>query len=312
MTRHKIILNPISGRGTGERSIPLMTELLQGYELDFDLVRTERPWHAAELAQEAAQGGYDCVVAAGGDGTANEVINGLMAAKAAGAEGVAMAVISVGRGNDFAFSMGIPTDLAAGCDTLVRGRRRAIDVGRFTGGLFPEGRYFGNGLGVGFDAVVGFEALKMKRLHGFASYLVAALKTISLYPLGPMVRIEFGGETLSQRALMVSVMNGTRLGGGFMMAPEGKSDDGQFDLCIASQVSRPGILKLIPRFMAGTQATHPAIRTAQADQITITALEGGLPAHADGETICTHGEQLVIELFPQQIELVCDLGEEKK
>ena len=96
-----------------------------------------------------------------------------------------------------------------------------------------------------------------------------------------------------------------------MMAPGGKSDDGRLDLCIVSQVSRLGILKLIPRFMAGTQATHPAVRTEQADQITITALEGGLPAHADGETICTDGKELIVELLPHQIELVCDLGEEE-
>ena len=312
MKTHKIILNPTSGRGTGERSIPLMTELLGGYELDYDLVRTERPWHAAELAQEAAKSGYAYVVAAGGDGTANEVLNGLMNAKEEGAGGVSMGVLAVGRGNDFAFSMGIPTELAAGCETLARGKRRAIDVGRVVGGLYPEGRYFGNGVGVGFDAVVGFEALKLKWLHGFASYLVAALKTISLFPLGPQVRIEFNEESISQRALMVSIMNGTRLGGGFMMAPEGKSDDGQFDICIAGQVSRPGILALIPRFMAGTQSTHPAIRTAQADRITVTALEGGLPAHLDGETLCTDGEQIVLELLPRQIELVCDHTEKRE
>ena len=90
MKKHKIIVNPTSGRGTGGRSIPLINELLQSYDLDFDLVCTERPWHAAELAQEAAESGYGCVVVAGGDGTANEALNGLMQAKAAGVEGVAI------------------------------------------------------------------------------------------------------------------------------------------------------------------------------------------------------------------------------
>jgi diacylglycerol kinase (ATP) len=307
MTKHRIIVNPISGRGTGERSVPLIEELLRGHGLDFDMVRTERPWHAAELAREAVEDGYDCVVAAGGDGTANEVVNGLMQAKAAGAENVSMGVICVGRGNDFAFSMGIPTEVAAGCQAVAQGRKRTIDVGRVVGGLYPEGRYFGNGVGVGFDAVVGFEALKLKRLHGFASYLVAALKTITLFPLGPVVHIEYDGESVTQRSLMVSIMNGTRLGGGFMMAPEGKSDDGLFDLCIAGQVSRLGILALIPRFMAGTQATHPAIATAHARQVRVTSMEGPLPAHADGETLCTEGQRLEIELLPGQIDLITEL-----
>jgi diacylglycerol kinase (ATP) len=230
-----------------------------------------------------------------------------MQARTAGAGSATMGVICVGRGNDFAYSMGIPTEVAAGCQSVAQGRKRTIDVGHVTGGLYPQGRYFGNGVGIGFDAVVGFEALKLKRLHGFASYLVAALKTITLFPLGPVVNIEYDGESVAQRSLMVSIMNGTRLGGGFMMAPGGRSDDGLFDLCIAGQVSRLRILALIPRFMAGTQATHPAIATAQARKVRVTSLEGPLPAHADGETLCTEGQQLEIALLPGQIDLISEL-----
>jgi diacylglycerol kinase family enzyme len=86
MSRYKIIVNPISGRGTGESVIPHLESQLREYGLDFDLVRTERPWHAAELAQEAVSDGYDIVVAVGSDGTANEVLNGLMLAKMDGVE----------------------------------------------------------------------------------------------------------------------------------------------------------------------------------------------------------------------------------
>jgi len=81
MTRHRIIVNPIAGRGTGESAIPKIEHVLGEYGLDFDIVRTERPWHAADLAQEAVAVGYDIVVAMGGDGTSNEVLNGLMQAK---------------------------------------------------------------------------------------------------------------------------------------------------------------------------------------------------------------------------------------
>jgi len=83
--------------------------------LEFDLVRTARPLHAAELAAQAAADGYDVVVAAGGDGTANEVLNGLMQARTKGIKNVAMGVLCVGRGNDFAFGMNVPHDLATGC-----------------------------------------------------------------------------------------------------------------------------------------------------------------------------------------------------
>lgn len=306
MTKHKIIVNPVSGRGAGEQAIPVVENLLRGHGLDFDIVRTERPWHAAELAEQAVRQGYGIVVAVGGDGTANEVLNGVMKAKQAGAgPSAVMGVVSIGRGNDFAFGVQVPPGLLAGCETLAKGQRRMMDVGRVVGGLYPEGRFFGNGVGIGFDAVVGFEALKMKRLHGFASYIVAALKTIFLYYRAPLVRIEFDGQTITMPALMVSIMNGRRMGGGFMMAPQAKTDDGRFDVCIARQVSRPRIFALIPRFMQGTQASHPAITTARTRQIKVTALEGVLPAHADGETLCTEGKELSLELLPAQIEMIC-------
>lgn len=304
MTRYRIIVNPISGRGTGERSIPQVESLLRGYGLDFDLVRTERPWHAAELAEQAAADGCDVVVATGGDGTANEVINGLMRVKVSGGTPPAMGVLSVGRGNDLAHGMGIPPGVEAGCQVLAEGVRRPVDVGRVAGGLYPEGRYFGNCVGIGFDAVVGFEAVKMTWLHGFPSYLVGVLKTVFLYFHAPRVRVEYDGQVMDLLALMVSVMNGQRLGGGFFTAPHGEPDDGLFDLCIARQVSRTRIFGLIPHFLRGTEATQPEIVTGRAKRVVVTALEGTLPAHTDGETLCTDGQRLEMELLPHQIEVI--------
>jgi len=305
MTRHKVIVNPISGRGAGERSIPLIEQQLRTYGLEYELVRTERPWHAAELAQTAAAQGYDVVVAVGGDGTANEVLNGLMLAKAAGVPRLpTMGIISVGRGNDFAFGMGVPPGVEAGCRVLSQGRPRPVDVGRVTGGFFSQGRYFGNGVGIGFDAVVGFEALKLKWLSGFPSYIVAALKTIFLYFRAPLLQIEYDDQTLTQPSLLVSIMNGRRMGGGFFMAPNGRVDDGVFDLCIARQISRARIFTLIPHFFDGTQVREPEITTGQARRVVVTALEGSLPAHGDGETLCYEGQQLTMELLPHAIEMI--------
>ena len=305
MKSHVIIVNPISGRGTGELSIPFVTQVLEQNKIPYTLVRTERPMHAVVLAREAAEKGADVVVAVGGDGTANEVLNGLMEARQKGHVRTAMGIIGVGRGNDFAFGMGIPHGKEEGCRVLIEGYCRAMDVGLVSGGFFPQGRYFGNGVGIGFDAVVGFVALKMKRLKGFLSYIVAAMKTIFLYFKAPLLKIEYSGNTVTQPCLMVSVMNGRRMGGGFMMAPESLPHDGLLDLCIAKQVSRAGIFLLIPRFLKGTQSSHKAIITGRTETIVVTALEGTLPAHADGETLCTEGQSLSIRILPRQIEMVC-------
>ena len=304
MTHYKVIVNPTSGRGRGGEVYPLIEEELNNLNLDFDMYRTEAPGHAIELAEAASTAGYDVVVAAGGDGTSNEVLNGLMRARLEGRGKAALGLISVGRGNDFAYGVNTPPDLVQACQTLAHDRRKTIDVGLSTGGDFPEGRYFGNGVGIGFDAVVGFEALKLKRLHGFPSYIVAALKTIFLYFQAPTVRIEYKNTEVTQPALMVSIMNGRRLGGGFMMAPEGKIDDGAFDLTIADQVGKARIFALILRFMQRSQGGHPAIKMTQAEKVTVTAVEGKLPAHADGETICEAGDRLELGIVPQVLEVI--------
>ncbi|MCU0523008.1 MAG: diacylglycerol kinase family lipid kinase [Anaerolineae bacterium] len=308
--RHVVIVNPTAGRGQADRAVPEIETLLKDARLDYTLLRTERPMHAADLAQRAAEDGADVVVAVGGDGTANEVINGLMRIPRE-RRMCAVGALCVGRGNDFAFGAGIPADLAEGVRTLVDGHRRTIDIGQVTGGDYPDGRYFGNGIGIGFDAVVGFVAARQKHLHGFAGYVWATLKTTFLYYRAPLIALEYDDAVTGRRdsrqvaALMVSVMNGRRMGGGFMMAPEGQPDDGLLDLCIAPQVSRMRIFALVPHFMKGTQATQKPISTGRANHVTVTAIDGALPAHADGETICTEGYRLEIRLLPAQLDVIC-------
>ena len=306
MPKTKIILNPTSGRGAAARARPQLEATLRVLGVDYEIAVSERPWHAAELAQQAAEAGWPVVAAAGGDGTANEVLNGLMRA---GTDGTMMGILAIGRGNDWAYGLGIPAGVEPGCQVLARGVPRRVDVGHAVGGLYPQGRYFGNGVGIGFDAVVGFESLKMKPLSGFASYVAAALKTIFLYDRAPEVRLEYNGQPVVQRSLMVSVMNGRRMGGGFHMAPEARPDDGVFDLCIAGEANRRHILALLPRFMQGTQAADPVIRMERAPRIVLTSLGGGLPAHADGETLCVEGQQLTLDLLPGRLQVLCPAPE---
>jgi YegS/Rv2252/BmrU family lipid kinase len=307
MLRYKIILNPVSGMGSALKTLPKIEQLLASHQLEYSVTLTEYPWHAAKLAEEAAQQGYDVVVAAGGDGTLNEVLNGLMTSRRNGNPTAALAALPVGRGNDFSFSMGIPLELAAACQTLAENHRRTIDIGRVTSEMFPNGRFFGNGVGVGFDAMVGFVAAR-QGIRGFLGYLVAAVRTTFIYSPAPVMQIELGDRNLTQPCLMVSVMNGRRMGGGFLMTPTSLPDDSQLDLCIVAEVPKPTVFKIIPLFFKGTQSSHPAVQMAQSQQVRVTALKGALPAHCDGETLCTAGKDLAIELLPRQLELLVPKG----
>lgn len=303
--RYQIVINPNSARGDCGRSIPLIHQRLTDAGIDFNLAETNEARQAVELSSQAAREGYDVVVAVGGDGILNEVLNGLMQARAKGFTKTALGMLPVGQGNDFAFGMGIPMDLTRACAVLAANQRRLIDIGKVTGGDFPQGCWFGNGIGVGFDAMVVFESAKMKRLKGFLSYAVAAFKTIFLYYKAPLVHLEFDGYSTELKPLMISVMNGKRMGGGFLMAPHASETDGLFDLCIARQISRLKILTTIPLFFSGKQFRKPFISNGQTKRLTISAIEGSLPVQADGECICTAGQKIEVEMQAGAIELLC-------
>jgi diacylglycerol kinase (ATP) len=267
------------------------------------LAVTEYPGHAEALGRQAAQEGRSLVVAAGGDGTLNETINGMMQVAVNGNGRPALGVLPIGRGNDFAFGMGIPLDLTQACQTLAQNQRRTIDIGCISGGDFPLGRYFGNGVGLGFDTVVGFEAAKIRWL-GAGSYLVGVIKTIFRYAHAPVYEIEYDGVIHRQPYLMISIMNGRRMGGAFLMAPDSDPGDGTFDLCLAGVVSQARILLVAGKFINGTQAQHPQVKMDRTRKITVRAVSGSIPAHADGETICEAGQSITVEMIPGAFQLV--------
>ncbi|MEM5773798.1 MAG: diacylglycerol kinase family protein [Anaerolineaceae bacterium] len=302
MTRLCVIYNPTSNKGNAAKILPQVRQELDRYQLDYDLKTTQYIGHALELAKQAAVDGFDVVVAAGGDGTANEVINGLMYARRSGAHTPALAMLPIGRGNDFNYSMGAPENWQESCRVLSEGHTRRIDIGLIKGGLYPEGRYFGNGVGIGFDAVVGFIAARQK-ITGFMGYFVAALRTMYVYRPAPVVALELEGETITQPSLMINIMNGRRFGGGFQIAPNGDPSDGIMDLCLARD---PGVAKtlfLISKFLQGTQYSQPEIMGRRAARAVVKAVKGTLPVHADGETIATEASQVEIELLPAQLDM---------
>ena len=105
-------------------------------------------------------------------------------------------------------------------------------------------------------------------------------------------------------SLLVSIMNGKRIGGGFRTAPDARPDDGLFDLCIAEEVSRPRMLSLLPHFLRGTQATQPEIQMKQSRMVKITALKGVMPIQVDGEILDDACQEVTIEMFPKQLEII--------
>ena len=299
-----VIVNPVSGRGRAKKLVPTIERLFRASGLEFNLLLSERPWHAAELAESAARQGNDAVIVAGGDGTVNEAINGLMRARLDGIAGPALGILCVGTGNDFAASLELPVKLEKAVQSIARNTRRLVDIGILKGCSFPENRYFGNCVGIGFDAAGGVLAEKITWASGLLAYLIAALQNIFIYYTAPTLKIQLDDETMQMPSLLVSIMNGKRIGGGFWTAPDAKPDDGLFDLCIAEEVSRPRMLTLLPHFLKGTQINQPEIQMKRSQTVTIMATQGVMPIQADGEILDDACLAVTVEILPGQLEII--------
>lgn len=307
--RYRVILNPKAGRGKALGKLLEIQERFRQAGVDYEILLTEGIGHATELAFEAGLAGRSVVVSAGGDGTANEIVNGLMRYAGQGREPPALGVLSVGRGNDFACGADLPADLPRGLDCLFADKRRPLDVGLVRGGDYPKGRFFCNGIGIGFDTIVGLEAMKMKRVRGSLAYALGAIRAFIKYPEGPSLSLRYDDREIRCRSQQINIMNGRRLGGLFWMAPEGNNHDGLFDLCMSTdQANRRQMVDIILRYTKGTQASHPLILTARAARFEIDAPGGGLVVHADGETICENGTRLEVEALAARLSIVCDIG----
>ena len=215
----KVIVNPVAGAYSTRRKWPVISKLLKHIGLSFDFEYTEGVGHAIELARAAASDGYRYLVAVGGDGTVNEVANGIL--YATGAASTALGIVSTGTGSDFARSVGIPRDYATACSTLTSPRRLAIDAGvvEYQSKGQTLRRFFVNAAGVGFDAAVVKETERLpKYFGGTIPYLAGLARTLFSYKNKPVI-LKVENEVESGRVLNVVVANGGYLGGGMHIAP---------------------------------------------------------------------------------------------
>ena len=246
-----VIYNPIAGHGRVQAHWLLVKKALHQADVAFDAVAIRAPLDAMILAEQAPQK-YSAVVGIGGDGTVHEIVNGLMRASGEG-ETIAMGVVPLGNGNDFAKVIPPDTpidgklfDWRAAVHKIARMQTQLFDAGRILGDhLRPEmndvPHYFMNGMDVGFGAqsALNFRTLP-KFLTGMSAYLAAVLKTMIDYRI-PHVRIQLDDQRpFEQSTTMTAITNGRCLGNGFWVCPDARADDGLFD------VDDGGIVALLP------------------------------------------------------------------
>lgn len=298
----KMIINPNADLGRAWRQAADLRPVVDQYG-GADWTGTVYPTHAIELARQAGEDGYELVISVGGDGTVHEVINGLM--QVPEERRPRLGIVPMGTGNDFAYALGIERKPAEAVSRIFTGQPRRVDIGRLVDG---SGRveYWDNALGIGFDATTTIHSRRFTLLHGFIAYFFAVLQTVMLNHDSPRMHIETDHEQWTEKMLMLVLCNGSREGGGFLLAPEAKPDDGVFDYAGIGPVSRLMMLRLIPEVLRGTHGRFSQVRTGRLTCMQLRA-ESPLTIHTDGEIFSGFGmdvRQLDVEILPGAIEIV--------
>jgi diacylglycerol kinase (ATP) len=229
-------------------------------------------------ACELARAGAELLVAVGGDGTVNEVVNGALEAGSAGWAG-RVGVVPMGTANDFAGGLGLPEEGAAALAVALSGVARAVDVG------CVNGRYFVNVSTGGFGATTAEEAAEdAKRLLGPWAYVVTGVRMfVDLAPRWARFTVP-SGAAYEGDVLLFAVGNGKRTGGGNMVTPRAELDDGQLDVVIVPAMPRMEFLSLLPDLRSGNHLDHGGVRYFHTPRLLVES-EESLSVNADGEPV---------------------------
>jgi diacylglycerol kinase (ATP) len=273
-----VVLNPVSGAGKTLKLLPTVTEALQRLDRPFHLHVTTHAGEAPGVAQRFAEDGAAVVIAIGGDGTINEVANGLLASGTS----VPLGLVPSGHGSDFVRTVQVPKSIDDAIGAACAGRVRKIDVGKAT---FADGssRYFVNVAGLGFDAEVAQRALGTKLPGSTLPYLAALGGALVGYRnIG--VTIEADGERQSFTAVFVTVANAKFFGGGLKITPMAEIEDGLLDLAVIGDLGKLELLRQVPGVYRGKHVDHPKFTHRHVKSVRIETVS---PARVqlDGELV---------------------------
>lgn len=292
------IVNPIAGR-RGRRQQRRLVERLGRAAPDAELLETGARGEAEALALARRDDQGRVVIAVGGDGTVHEVGSALIGGAAA------FGVLPTGSGNDFASVIETPVNVdSAGvffgtrpvrdCDA---GRVEWIDERGQTGRAA-----FINTLGLGIEGAIAARAEELSRVPGFLRYLLAALLALPGYR-SPRLCLERDGERIDARQLLLSIGNGRRAGGRFLLHPQARIDDGWLDVCRADELPLHRILRVLPSVFSGKHARFPGIHAARCRSLRLTS-DPPTPLHADGELLTGGAVELSVQVEPAALRLI--------
>jgi len=290
------IVNPIAGSGRAQSKFARVREILDAMGVDYSYELTRYKGHALDIARQAVERGEKLIVSVGGDGTVNEVAEALCGADAV------LGLLPFGTGNDLARPLGIPTDPEDALNVLLAGTPRRMDAG------MVNSRFFLNVSGIGFDVevLINTERYK-KKFNGMFPYLLGILRSI-FHPRTLHLTLRANGREWQRNALILSVGNGTHIGGGMKAVPNADPFDGLLDISTAEVMSIPRFIALLPGFIKGTHIRRKEMEYFRTEELFVECPEMCL-ANIDGEVepVCAEGAEqtaITFRVLPKAVQIL--------
>ena len=285
----KLIINPAAGRG---RASKLSEKVINEFEkrgIDFEYEYSTNPRHAVDISREASTK-FQKVIAFGGDGTVNEVGEGLVGSDAI------FGVIPLGSGNDFANEIGMPAKISDAVDIILSDDFHTIDI------IKVNDRVSLNTAGVGFNGTVSEVVKSIRYLKGKSAYIWGLVKTAVMYKSIPL-KISLNGRVIEEKIFMVSICNSKSEGGGFIVAPDAKNNDGLFDVTIIRHIGYMKLLLNLNKVLTGNINKVEEVDTHTAESIIIES-EFPMPVHVDGEVIALNAHKVEASILKSALKVV--------
>ncbi len=300
------IINPAAGGGRANRASEKLAQLLRATGLRFETRKTMRRGQAAELAREGIRLGYRTIVVVGGDGTVNEVINGLLPLSEIRQDRVAFGAVPAGTGSDFARSLRLPTDPRALAQVLRAGTRRPLDVGhvKYQMGDKRLARFFVNAADVGIGAeVIRITARQPRWLGGTATFLAASIGALLTHHNQRVELVVDGGARIETRVRALVVANAAYFGGGMHVAPDANFSDGLLDVVVLGNLGRLEAIVSLPQIYRGTHRQNRKVVFLRGRKILVRT-EQPLGLEADGELLGTTPAEF--NIWPAALDALTD------
>lgn len=264
------IVNPVAGKTKAKNTISIIKYIMDQNKKQYEILTTTKRGDAREFAQEAIQKDFSTIVAVGGDGTINEVLNGMAGSKKI------LGIIPAGTGNDFARSLDLPEDPKESLNIILQGNIKEVDFGKI------NGKHFINIASIGLDAHIADEANKIKnKVPSTYAYILALLKGIISFK-SYSIDVIIEKEKLNLDVMLVAICNGNYYGGGMKIAPNAAYEDGYFDICIIERMSKLKVLFLFPTIFKGNHVKIKGVKILRAKEIEIQSKKT-IKINTDGE-----------------------------